>query len=122
MVSVAGAQYPAWHHSATLYILTTPDGANLPASATESNFPLLVRLNSWNFTFGEAQPGGEDICFASGTGTSLAYQIEQLDPASGTACIWVRIPNIKGNARQGIKIRRRKRGVLPAHRVHAVPR
>jgi hypothetical protein len=27
----AFAQYPGWQHSGSLYILTTPEGANLPA-------------------------------------------------------------------------------------------
>jgi hypothetical protein len=35
----------AWKHSGTFYILTTPEGADLPATARESNFPLLLRLN-----------------------------------------------------------------------------
>ncbi|MCX6876781.1 MAG: DUF2341 domain-containing protein [Verrucomicrobia bacterium] len=100
----AATPYSDWQHSGTFYIITTPEGADLPASATESNFPLLVRLNSGNFNFGEAQPGGEDIRFASGEGTPLAYQIEQWDPASDTASVWVRIPNIKGNSRQEIEM------------------
>jgi hypothetical protein len=27
--------YPGWAHSGSVYLLTTPEGANLPASATE---------------------------------------------------------------------------------------
>ncbi|MCX5656346.1 MAG: hypothetical protein NTY65_17050 [Planctomycetota bacterium] len=41
----AAAQYQGWQHSGSLYILTTSDGANLPASASEDGFPLLVRLH-----------------------------------------------------------------------------
>ncbi|MCY3018133.1 MAG: DUF2341 domain-containing protein, partial [Planctomycetota bacterium] len=47
---------------------------------------------------------GEDLRFSSGTGTPLVYQIEEWDAANGTASIWVRIPTIKGNARQEIKL------------------
>ena len=39
------APYPGWQHSGALTILTTPEGANLPASALETDFPLLVRLS-----------------------------------------------------------------------------
>ena len=38
------------------------------------------------------------------TGTPLAYQIEEWDAAKGTASIWVRIPTIKGNSRQEIRL------------------
>lgn len=99
---IASAQYPDWQHSGSIYILTTPEGADLPATAVEENFPVLVRLDKDFFTFAQAQPLGEDIRFSSAGGTALPYQIEQWDPSNGTASIWVRIPQIKGNARQAI--------------------
>ena len=102
--SAAEAQYPGWQHSGSVHVLTTPDGANLPAVASEENFPLLVRLNKEFFNFGQARPNGEDIRFSDSTGTPLAYQIEEWDAANGTASVWVRIPTIKGNARQEIKL------------------
>lgn len=100
----ASAQYQGWQHSGSLYILTTSDGANLPASASEDGFPLLVRLHRDFFNFSQAKAQGEDIRFSTGTGTPLAYQVEEWDAASGTAGIWVRIPNIKGNARQEVRL------------------
>ena len=100
----ASAQYQGWQHSGSLYILTTSDGANLPASASEDGFPLLVRLHKDFFNFSQAKAQGEDIRFSTSTGTPLAYQIEEWDAANGTAGIWVRIPDIKGNARQEIKL------------------
>ena len=42
---IASAQYPDWQHSGTIFILTTPEGADLPATARETDFPLLLRLN-----------------------------------------------------------------------------
>ena len=98
------AQYAGWQHSGAVYLLTTPEGANLPASASENDFPVLVRLNKDFFDFSQTKANGEDIRFATGTGTPLAYQIEEWDAANGTASIWVRIPTIKGNARQEIKL------------------
>ncbi len=102
--SVTVQSYEAWAHSASMFILTTPDGANLPAGASETNFPLLVRLNSNNFNFSEAKPDGADLRFTAATGATIPYQIEQWDAANGTASIWVKIPTITGNARQEIKM------------------
>jgi len=41
--------------------ITTPESANLPASASEKNFPLPVRLKKNFFDFSQAKPQGEDI-------------------------------------------------------------
>ena len=54
----ASAQYPGWQRSGSIYLLTTPDGANLPATATETNFPALVRLNKEFFDFSQAKAKG----------------------------------------------------------------
>jgi hypothetical protein len=103
LLPAASAQYQGWQHAGPLAILTTPDGANLPATASEENFPLLVRLKKETFDFSQAKPLGEDLRF-SAAGKPLAYQIEQWDTALGTASIWVRIPLIKGNAQQEINL------------------
>jgi len=103
LIGTAPAQYQGWQHSGSLYILTTPEGADLPATASEENFPVLVRLVKGVFDFSQAKANGEDIRF-SVDGKPLAYQIEEWDAANGTASIWVRIPVIKGNARQEIKL------------------
>jgi len=104
LLGTVAAQYAGWQHSGSIYLLTTPEGANLPASASEDGFPLLVRLHKDFFDFSQAKANGEDIRFATSTGTPLAYQIDEWDAAAGTAGIWVRIPTIKGNARQEIKL------------------
>ncbi|MCY2950521.1 MAG: DUF2341 domain-containing protein, partial [Planctomycetota bacterium] len=100
----AAAQYQGWQHAGSLYILTTSDGANLPASASEDGFPLLVRLHKDFFDFSQTKANGEDIRFSTSEGTPLAYQVEEWDAANGAASIWVRIPNIKGGARQEIRM------------------
>jgi len=102
---MAPAQDQGWRHSGSLYLLTTPEGADLPSSASEESFPVLARLHRDFFDFGQAKPKGEDIRFFSGTGAPLAYQVEEWDAAKGTASIWVRIPAIKGNARQELKLK-----------------
>ncbi|MAG92804.1 MAG: hypothetical protein CMJ48_03545 [Planctomycetaceae bacterium] len=99
----AGAQYPDWKHSGVIYILTTPEGADLPASASVRDFPLLVRLHRDHFRLSEAEEGGRDIRFSAG-GKPLSHEIEDWDPQAGVASIWVRIPFIKGSDRQEIRI------------------
>jgi hypothetical protein len=105
----ANALYPGWQHEGSLYILTTPEGANLPASATVTDFPLLVRLHRDNFPFSEADGEGRDIRFSAG-GKPLSYEIEAWDQAAGAASVWVRIPSIRGNERQEIKLHWGKTG------------
>ena len=100
----ASADYPDWKHSGSVFILTTPEGADLPASASVEGFPLLVRLHRDTFNFGQAKANGDDIRFSSSKGESLAYQIEEWDATNGVASIWVRIPSIRGNSRQEIKL------------------
>jgi len=102
--SQAFAAYPGWQHAGSIYLLTTPEGANLPASAAETDFPVLLRLHKDGFNFSQAKPNGDDLRFATASGAPLSYQIEQWDAVAGTASIWVRLPSIKGNARQEIKV------------------
>lgn len=103
--AVAGAgPYDAWKHSAPLWIVTTPDGADLPASCSEKDFPLLVRLVGDTFDFTQADPQGADIRFSDGRGEPLAYEVEQWDAAHGAAAIWVRIPLVTGNTQQAIRM------------------
>ena len=97
--------FPTWKYTASLFIITTPNGANLAAAASEANFPVLVRLNADFFDFSQARSDGGDIRFATADGISLAHEIEQWDPSSGNAAIWLRIPLIRGNTKQEIKMR-----------------
>ncbi|NQT87373.1 DUF2341 domain-containing protein [bacterium] len=101
--TAAANPYAGWQRSGAIVILTTPDGANLPAGSSVEAFPLLVRLDKDGFDFGQAKPDGADIRF-SADGKALPYQIEQWDAAKGTASVWVRIPRIQGNARQAIAL------------------
>ena len=104
LATECAAQYSSWQHSGSIFILTTPEGADLPASAAEKEFPLLVRLHKDFFDFSQAKADGADVRFSTSAGEPLAYQIEEWDAVSGTASIWVRIPTIKGNARQEIRL------------------
>ena len=85
----ASAQYPGWKHSGSFFILTTPEGADLPATALVEGFPLLVRLHRDFFDFQQAMPNGEDLRFASSTGQPLVYQIEEWDAGRGFDNVFV---------------------------------
>ena len=100
----AAAQYQGWKQAGALALLTTPEGANLPAGTVVEGFPVLVRLDKDWFDFSKAKPNGDDLRFATAAGAPLAYQIEEWDAAKGTASIWVRVPKIEGNARQMIRV------------------
>ena len=100
----AAPQTESFAHSGKITILTTPEGANLPAGAAIDDFPLLIRLQRDWFDFSQAKANGDDIRFISSTGASLAYQVEEWSPSEGEASIWVRIPHIDGNARQTIQM------------------
>lgn len=96
--------YPDWKFSGSFYILTTPEGANLPVSALVKDFPMLVRLDATSFDFSLAKHGGEDIRFATASGVPMGYQVEEWNPEDGKAGIWVKVPEIKGNTRQEVKM------------------
>jgi hypothetical protein len=100
----AAASFQDWKHSGSMWMLTTPDGADLPADARVEQFPVLVRLHRDFFDFTQAKPNGEDLRFTSSTGERLAFQIEEWDAAKGVASVWVRVPLITGNSRQEIKL------------------
>lgn len=101
---LASDEYRDWTHSGSIWLLTTPDGADLPANAKVEQFPVLVRLHRDFFDFAHAKPNGDDVRFSSSTGERLAFQIEEWDAAKGVASVWVRMPVITGNSRQAIKL------------------
>src|SRR5271154_3671681 len=86
----ARADYQGWKHSGSIYLLTTPEGANLAASTEVEDFPVLVRLHKDFFNFSQAKANGEDVLFSTADGKPLAYEIDEWDPTGGTASIWVR--------------------------------
>jgi hypothetical protein len=99
----ASAQYPTWAQSGSMFLLTTPDGADLPAGEELLDFPVLVRLERDWFDFKQAKADGSDLRFSS-NGQPLSYQIDHWDATRGTAQIWVRLPRIKGHEHQEIKV------------------
>ncbi len=98
------AELSQWQHSGSLWILTTPDGVDLPADVRVEQFPLLVRLHRDTFDFRQAASDGADLRFSTAEGGILPHQVEHWDAATGTAAVWVRIPEIRGAARQELRM------------------
>ena len=80
------AQFEGWKHSGSMFILTTPDGADLGPGVVVKDFPLLVRLHRDFFPFDEAAADGSDIRFSI-QGKALAYELEKWDPEAGSASL-----------------------------------
>jgi hypothetical protein len=88
--------YSAWSYSTQITFNTTGTGANI--SNNLANFPLLVRLDSNNFIFPQADPAGKDIRFVDPDGNTLAYEIERWDAVLKKAEVWVMVPQIDANS------------------------
>jgi biopolymer transport protein ExbB len=90
-----------WSYRKQITIDTSPKGGNIAQSA--GRVPLLIRLHSGNFHFGDAQDNGNDIRFVgSDDKTPLAFHIESFDPLLGVATIWVDVPQFPAGATKGI--------------------
>ncbi len=98
----AGA-YSAWPYSRQVRLNTTAAGAGVPADV--AGFPLLVRLDSSNFDFTQAEPRGADLRFTKSDGSPLRYEIAGWDAARKHAEAWVRMDTVAGNsASQSIRM------------------
>jgi hypothetical protein len=95
-LQLSADSFQDWGFKGDISILTTPEGADITASQSEVNVPILVRLNKEIFNFSEPQENGADIRFSL-NGNSLKYSIESWDKTNSRALIWVLIPKIEGN-------------------------
>ena len=102
--ALAAERWQDWKHSGSLWLLTTPDGAGLPAEARVEQFPVLIRLQRDWFDFTQAHPQGNDLRITSAGGEPLAFEIEEWNAEAGFASVWVRVPEIRGNARQELRL------------------
>lgn len=83
--------YQDWKYSRAISINTSAAGV----TQTLRNFPMLVRLDSTNFDFSQAQSTGQDLRFANNSGASLPFEIESWDAVRKKATVWVKIDTIK---------------------------
>jgi hypothetical protein len=83
-----------WKYSKKLFLNTTYDGADVIDTVTD--FPVLIRLSSSNFTFDQAKSDGSDILFTKKDGTPLLHEIERWDGVARKAELWVKIDTVYG--------------------------
>ena len=84
-----------WQYRKKVAFDATDKGGNVKESLTDA--PVLVRLHSGNFAFGNANKDGSDIRFVSADDKSpLKFHIEKYDPKLEMAQVWVKVPKITG--------------------------
>jgi biopolymer transport protein ExbB len=90
-----------WKYRKKIVLDTTPQGGDIKEALTD--YPVLVRLHSGNFTFANAKSDGTDIRFVAGDDkTPLKYHIERYDPAEEMVLIWVKVPRIPASGRDSL--------------------
>ncbi len=84
-------------------ITIDPGAAATPLAGPIGTVALLLRLHDGNFTFAEAKDDGSDIRFVAGDDkTLLPYHIEKYDSVLDEAFVWVKVPDVKANAKKTI--------------------
>jgi len=102
----AAARQPwsEWQHHGHVWLLPGPEGADLPADTILHDVPVVIRLDGEFFDFAAAQPHGEDLRLVSEAGEVLPHEIEAWDRTTLRAIVWVRVPEIRGQARQRLTL------------------
>lgn len=98
MLSMSGAasaqtQDAAWlddNLSVRKEIVVKPgaDGAGLDAKT--ATFPFVLRLSTQTFAFDDVKPDGSDLRVAGPNGERVDHYVENFDPKSGLATVWVK--------------------------------
>jgi biopolymer transport protein ExbB len=84
-----------WPYRSPVTIDTTSTGTNI--SGPIGRMPVLVRLHSGNFSFGESADNGADLRIVAGDNkTPLTFHIESFDILLGVANVWVDVPRLAG--------------------------
>jgi hypothetical protein len=95
--TVVAEDYATWTQRDTLWLNTTA-GNGAGTSATVTNFPVLVRLDSTAFAsvYTQSIGRGADLRFLKGlTNVRLPHQIESWDSTGRKAAIWVLVDSVK---------------------------
>jgi hypothetical protein len=110
VASSADAAYGTWANHKFLTVNTRTAGA----LQSLRKFPLLVRLDSTNFSagFGQAAYGGSDLRFTKvGDAVRLPHQIDSWDATAKRAAIWVLLDSVRGDNVTNIRMHWGKAGV-----------
>ena len=92
---IAMVSNTSWQFSKTIGLNTSLSGAQTAGAVY--GFPVLIRLTTMNFIFGQAKSGGDDLRFTKQDNAPLPFEIERWDSAGGQAEIWVKTDTIFGN-------------------------
>lgn len=88
-----------WQYRKKITFNTKPAGADVGENLTD--VPLLIRLHTGNFNFGNARETGEDLRFVAGDDqTLLKHHLEKYDNLEELALVWVRLPKLAGGSDQ----------------------
>jgi biopolymer transport protein ExbB len=101
-VARAGDKSTWWNDEWTIRkkitVDTTVSGANVADPIGSA--AILLRLHDGNFQFGAAKDDGTDMRFtAEDDKTELKYHIERYDGLLNEAFVWVKVPDLKPNAK-----------------------
>jgi biopolymer transport protein ExbB len=92
-----------WNKEWTQRNTVTVDTSEINGAVGES--VLLIRLFDANFPFATASQDGSDIRVVASDGkTVLPHQIESYDNLLNEAYLWVKVPDLKGGAKQSLYI------------------
>ena len=91
-LATASAQYSGWQHSGSLYILTTPEGANLPSTSEVKEFPLLVLLDKKTFDFPNASSVLVFLCISDETVSDDPLAVAVFDVNDRLTDVYLRTP------------------------------
>jgi len=88
-----------WQQRKKIQFDTSTKAANIEENLND--VPVLIRLDTGNFTFSNAKADGSDIRFVSSDDKSpLKYHIEAFDSKEELALIWVKVPRIAAGSDQ----------------------
>lgn len=88
-----------WQHRIKIQFDTSAKAADIKENLND--VPVLIRLNTGNFSFSNAKVDGSDIRFVSSDDKSpLKYHFEMFDPKNELALIWVKVPSVAASSNQ----------------------
>ncbi len=100
----AQEDYSTWAERRDITINTTNTGNGANVANSVHNFPVLVRLTSAQASVFTAEGGRNSLRFTSEGGDRLHHETELWDAVGQQAAIWVRVPEVTGNANTVIRM------------------
>lgn len=84
-----------WRYRLRVTLDTTGEGADIRENLEE--VPILIRLHTGNFNFGNAKEDGSDLRFVSSDDkTVFKHHIETFDSVDEMGLVWVKVPRLSG--------------------------